>query len=93
MVPLNYNFILHASQHDKYLNNHVTWLHGPCFLVAWNIHVSCNSSCATRGIITHGNGHACNNHEGNSCRHKHAINIHYSSAINLQKHVEFSPQL
>ena len=95
-------------QHDKYLNNPVTWLHGPRFLVAWNIHVSCNSSCATheivtRGIITrgivmhgtimHGTDHAHDSHEWNTCRHKRAINIHYSSAINLQKHVEFSPQL
>ena len=63
----------------------------------WNIHVSCNSSCATRGIfthgiitcgivthgiITHGTGHACDSHEWNMCRHKRAINICYSSAIN-----------
>ena len=92
MVPLNYNFILHAWQHDKYLNNPVTWLRGPHFLVAWNIHVSCNSSCATRGIVTCGNGHAHDSHEWNTCKHKRAINIRYSSAINLQKHVEFSPQ-
>ena len=80
---------VHAWQHDKYLNNPVTSLCGPCFLVAWNIHVSCNSSCATHGIITHGTGHARNSHEWNMCRHKRAINIRYS---NLQKHVKFSPQ-
>ena len=99
-----------AWQHDKYLNHPVTWLRGPRFLVAWNIHVLCNSSCATRGIImravvTRGIIKAWNNHawnwpctardslEWNTCRHKHAVNIRYSSAINLQKHVEFSPQL
>ena len=95
MVPLNYNFIytrVHVWQHDKYLNDPVTWLHGPRFLMAWDIHVSCNSSCAThgivtRGIVTHGTGHACNNHEWNTCKHKCAINIRYSSAINLQKQV------
>ena len=99
-VPLNYNY---AWQHYKYLNNPVTWLHGPHFLMAWNIHVSCNSSCATCGIVMHGifmcgiimrgTGHARNSHEWNTCRHKCAINIRYSSAINLQKHVEFSSQL
>ena len=96
----------HAWQHDKYLNNPVAWLRGPRFLVAWNIHVSCNSSCATRGIltrgiitraivtrgiITRGTGHAHDSLEWNTCRHKRAFNIRYSSAINLQKHVEFSP--
>ena len=102
------HFILHAWQHDKYLNNPIMWLHGPCFLVAWNIHISCNLSCAMcgivmRGIITHGivmrgtimrgTGHACDSHEWYMCRHKRAINIRYPSAITLQKHVEFSPQL
>ena len=49
----------------------------------------------TRGIITRGTAHACNSQEWNMCRHKHAINVHYSSAIliNLQKHIKFSPQL
>ena len=105
----------HAWQHDKYLNHPITWPRGPCFLVAWNIHVSCNSSCATCGIVTRGiitravvtreiikawNNHAWNRPctardslEWNTCRHKRAVNIRYSSAINLQKHVEFSPQL
>ena len=88
----------HAWQHDKYLNHPVTWLRGPHFLVAWNTHVSCNSSCAMRGIvmrgiITRGTGHARDSLEWNTCRHKRAFNIRYSSAINLQKHVEFSPQL
>ena len=91
-------------QQDKYLNNPVTWLRGPRFLVVWNIHILCNLSCAMhrivtcgiimrRIIITHGTHHACDSHEWNTCRRKRAINIHYSSAINLQKHVEFSPQL
>ena len=91
---------VHAWQHDKYLNNPFTWLHGPHFLVVWNMHISCNLSCATcgivtSGIITCGTAHACNSQEWNMCRHKHAINVHYSSAIliNLQKHIEFSPQL
>ena len=44
----------HAWQHDKTLNNPIACLREPRFLVAWNIHVSCNSSCATRGIVTHG---------------------------------------
>ena len=48
---------VHVWQHDKYLNNPITWLRGPRFLVAWNIHVSCNSSCAICGIITRGTGH------------------------------------
>ena len=47
----------------------------------------------TRGIITRGTAHARDNFESNMCRHKRAFNIRYSSAINLQKHVEFSPQL
>ena len=29
-------------------------LHGPYFLVPWNIHVLCNLQCATRGIAMHG---------------------------------------
>ena len=60
------------------------WLRGPRFLVAWNIHVLCNSSCAMRGIITRGTGHTRNSQEWNTCRHKRPINIRYSSAINLQ---------
>ena len=97
------SFILHAWQHDKYLNIPVMWLRGPRFLVVWNIHISCNLSFATRGMvkggivmcrtITRGTDHAHDSHEWNTCRHKRAINIHYSSAINLQKRVEFSPQL
>ena len=76
-IPLNRNFILHTWQHDKYLNNPITWLHEPCFLVAWNIHVSCNSSCATRGIVTReivmcGNSHARDSHKWNTYRHKRA---------------------
>ena len=39
----------------------------------------------TRGIITCGTGHARNSLEWNTCRHKRAVNIRYSSAINLQK--------
>ena len=79
-------------QHDKYLDNPIMWLCGPRFLVVWNIHISCNSSCATHGIVTcgimmHGivtcgTGHTCDSHEWNTCRHRHAINICYSSAIN-----------
>ena len=38
--------------HDKSLNIPVTCLREPRFLVVWNIHVSCNSSCATRGMVT-----------------------------------------
>ena len=38
-------------------------------------------------------GHTRNSHTWNTCRHKRAVNICYSQAINLQKHVEFSPQL
>ena len=45
---------VHVWKHDKYLNNPITWLRRPCFLMAWNIHVLCNLSCATRGIITPG---------------------------------------
>ena len=30
------------------------FLHGPSFLMAWNIHVSCNLSCATYEIPRHG---------------------------------------
>ena len=32
----------------------VTCLHGPCFLVVWNIHILCNLSCAMRGIVRNG---------------------------------------
>ena len=38
---------VHMWQHDKTLKNPVMCLHGPRFLMAWNIHVSCNLSCAT----------------------------------------------
>ena len=49
------------------------WLRGPHFLVAWNMHVLCNSSCATRGIITHETitretDHARDSHEWNTSR-------------------------
>ena len=46
-----------------------------------------------RGIITRETGHTRDSHEWNTFRHKRGINIHYSSAINLQKHVKVSPQL
>ena len=42
----------HALHHDRTLNNPVTCLCEPRFLVAWNIHVSCNLSCAMRGIVS-----------------------------------------
>ena len=35
------------------LNNPIMCLHGPQFLIAWNIHTSCNLLCA-HGIATHG---------------------------------------
>ena len=38
-------------------------------------------------------GHAHDSHAWNMCGHKRTINIRYSPAINLQKHVEFNPQL
>ena len=79
---------VHMWQHDKYLNNPITWLHGPHFLVAWNIHVSCNLSCATHGIvtcgiITCGTGHARDSHEWNTCRHKCAINNQQLTSKNM----------
>ena len=40
-------------QHDTTLNNPVTFLCGPYFLMAWNIHVLCNLSSAMRGIAMH----------------------------------------
>ena len=85
----------HAWHHDKTLNNPVTYLRGPRFLVAWNIHVSCNLSCAMRGIVTReiATRGTHNSHTWNTCGHKRVVNIRYSRAINLQKHVEFSPQL
>ena len=43
--------------------------------------------------VTRGTGHARDSLEWNTCRHKRAVNIRYSSAINLQKDVKFSPQL
>ena len=42
----------HALHHDKTLNNTVTCLREPRFLVAWNIYVLCNLSCGTCGIDT-----------------------------------------
>ena len=42
----------HALHHDKSVNIPVMCLREPRFLVAWNIHVSCNSLCATRGMVT-----------------------------------------
>ena len=41
---------VHAWQHD----NPIMCLRGPHFLVAWNIQFSCNSSCATHGMVTCG---------------------------------------
>ena len=38
--------------HDKTLNIPNTCLREPRFVVAWNIHASCNLSCTTRGIVT-----------------------------------------
>ena len=77
----------HAWQHDKYLNHPVMWLREPCFLMVWNIHISCNLSYAmrgiimraivTHGIITLGTGHARDSLEWYTCRHKRAVNIHY----------------
>ena len=40
--------------------------------------------------VEHANGHMCDSHAWNMRGHTGAINIRYSSAINLQK---FSPQL
>ena len=55
-VLLNYNFIFtRVDSRNNMINlNPVTCLHGPRLLVAWNIHVSCNLSCITRGIVTSG---------------------------------------
>ena len=61
--------------------------------MAWNIHASCYLSCATRDYSTcvystcdyYMHSQTCNSHEWNMYRHKHAINIHYSPASNLQK--------
>ena len=100
-VPLNYNFIFtHVYTRGNtinILNDPVTWLRGPCFLVAWIIQVPCNSSCATRGIVMHGiimrgivtceTGHARDSHEWNTRRHKRAINIHYLTYKNMSNSV------
>ena len=70
-------------------------LREPRFLVAWNIHVSCNLSCATDGIAMHGtiewntDGMAMHAIAMHGIR---PINMHYSPAINLQNHFKFSPQ-
>ena len=51
MVPLNFSLSVHAWCHKKSTYNappsHVCMYH--VFLMAWNIHVSCNLLCATHG--------------------------------------------
>ena len=58
MVLFNYNFTVPSmSMHGATRNLQfifVTCLCGPCIVVAWNIHGSCNLSCAKRGIVRHG---------------------------------------
>ena len=58
MVPFNYNFTVpRVSMHGATRNLQfipITCLRGPCFVVAWNIHGSCNLPCATCGIVRHG---------------------------------------
>ena len=44
---------MHGAMRKQYIN--VTCLHGPCFVVAWNIYILCNLLCATMfGIAFHG---------------------------------------
>ena len=56
-VPFNYNFIFTCvsmcGATRKIQCILIMCLYGPCFLMAWNIHISCNLLCATRGIATH----------------------------------------
>ena len=58
MVLLNYNFTIPlVSTCGAMRNLHcipVMCLCGPYFLMAWNIHVSCNLLCAMCGIVKHG---------------------------------------
>ena len=65
MVPLNYNFIFTCMSTSgaarKLQCISVTCLHGPRFLVVWNIHISCNLwSVITCGIATHWSSYMCN---------------------------------
>ena len=49
--PLNYSVIVTCASMRGVMRNlqciPVTCLHGPCFLIVCNIHVSCNLLCAT----------------------------------------------
>ena len=58
MILLNYNltftcvFMCNATRKLQCIP--VTCLHGPCFLVVWNMHISCNLLCTMCRIATHG---------------------------------------
>ena len=56
MIPLNYDFIFPCVSTRGVMRNlqciPVTCLRGPCFLMAWNIHMLCNLPCAMHGIVT-----------------------------------------
>ena len=58
MVLRNYNFIITCLATRGAMRNLqcmlVTCLHGPYFLMAWNIQVSCNLPCGTCGIVSLG---------------------------------------
>ena len=56
---------------------------GPCFLVAWNIHVSCYLSYAMHNYSMR--GQTRDSHEWNTCRHKCALihqQVTYKSLLN-----------
>ena len=42
---------VHTCSHD---HEKLRTMHPSCFLMAWNIHVTCNLLCAMHGIVTLG---------------------------------------
>ena len=95
---------VHEWQHNTTLNIPVTCLHEPRFLVAWNIHISCNLSYATHQIAMHGivmHGIASRGHgtcisgmaTGAIAMHGTHMGTHVQLRINMHYFVEFSPQL
>ena len=51
---LTHTIHIHTQKHTRNLQCiPIMCLHGLCFLMVWNIHVSCNLLCATCGIVRH----------------------------------------
>ena len=56
-TQLEIRYRSHVSMCGATRNSHcipAMCLHGPRFLIAWNILISCNLPCAMHGIVRHG---------------------------------------